>query len=280
MKSYFKPWEELKFTDDYMFCKIMKDEGICKAVVETILNIKIKQIEYIVDQEELRVSPEAKYVKLDIRLEDEDKIINVELQNMNHQGLAKRARYYQSVSDVEATQKGTFYKDLKDSYVIFICNFDPFVKGLPYYEFENICLAYNPAIRLEDGTKKVFLNVTAKDLSKLDFNLQSLYHYIRDEKVESNLTNTIAQKLSLTKSEIEERKEYMTYTLKLMDYKELGYKEGIKEGIEKGIQEGIETKTKEVVVNMLRNNISIDVIEKIVGLNSKEIEKIKSESEV
>ena len=41
MKSYFKPWEELKFTDDYMFCKIMKDEGICKAVVETILNIKI-----------------------------------------------------------------------------------------------------------------------------------------------------------------------------------------------------------------------------------------------
>ena len=271
MKSYFKPWEELKFTDDYMFCKIMKDEGICKAVVETILNIKIKQIEYIVDQEELRVSPEAKYVKLDIRLEDEDKIINVELQNMNHQGLAKRARYYQSVSDVEATQKGTFYKDLKDSYVIFICNFDPFVKGLPYYEFENICLAYNPAIRLEDGTKKVFLNVTATDLSKLDFNLQSLYHYIRDEKVESNLTNTIAQKLSLTKAEIEERKEYMTYTLKLMDYKELGYKEGI----EKGIQKGIETTSKDIALKLLQNNIPLEIIINSTGLSKETLEEIK-----
>ena len=271
MKSYFKPWEELKFTDDYMFCKIMKDEGICKAVVETILNIKIKQIEYIVDQEELRVSPEAKYVKLDIRLEDEDKIINVELQNMNHQGLAKRARYYQSVSDVEATQKGTFYKDLKDSYVIFICNFDPFVKGLPYYEFENICLAYNPAIRLEDGTKKVFLNVTAKDLSKLDFNLQSLYHYIRDEKVESNLTNTIAQKLSLTKAEIEERKEYMTYTLKLMDYKELGYKEGI----QKGIQKGIETTSKDIALKLLQNNIPLEIIINSTGLSKETLEEIK-----
>jgi predicted transposase/invertase (TIGR01784 family) len=268
MKSYFKPWEELKFTDDYMFCKIMKDEGICKAVVETILNIKIKQIEYIVDQEELRVSPEAKYVKLDIRLEDEDKIINVELQNMNHQGLAKRARYYQSVSDVEATQKGTFYKDLKDSYVIFICNFDPFVKGLPYYEFENICLAYNPAIRLEDGTKKVFLNVTAKDLSKLDFNLQSLYHYIRDEKVESNLTNTIAQKLSLTKAEIEERKEYMTYTLKLMDYKELGYKEGI--------EKGIETTSKDIALKLLQNNIPLEIIINSTGLSKKDLDKLKS----
>lgn len=272
MKSYFKPWEELKFTDDYMFCKIMKDEGICKAVVETILNIKIKQIEYIVDQEELRVSPEAKYVKLDIRLEDEDKIINVELQNMNHQGLAKRARYYQSVSDVEATQKGTFYKDLKDSYVIFICNFDPFVKGLPYYEFENICLAYNPAIRLEDGTKKVFLNVTAKDLSKLDFNLQSLYHYIRDEKVESNLTNTIAQKLSLTKAEIEERKEYMTYTLKLMDYKELGYKEGI----EKGMEKGIETTSKDIALKLLQNNIPLEIIINSTGLSKEDLDKLKS----
>ena len=41
MKSYIKPWEELKFTDDYMFCKIMRDKKICKEVVETILNIKI-----------------------------------------------------------------------------------------------------------------------------------------------------------------------------------------------------------------------------------------------
>ena len=74
MKSYIKPWEELKFTDDYMFCKIMRDKKICKEFVETILNIKIKKINYIIDQEELRISPESKYVKLDIRLEDIDKI--------------------------------------------------------------------------------------------------------------------------------------------------------------------------------------------------------------
>lgn len=49
MKSYFKPWEELKFTDDYMFCKIMRDKKICKEFVETILNIKIKNINYIIN---------------------------------------------------------------------------------------------------------------------------------------------------------------------------------------------------------------------------------------
>ena len=112
--------------------------------------------------------------------------------------------------------------------------------------------------------KKVFLNVTAKDLSKLDFNLQSLYHYIRDEKVESNLTNTIAQKLSLTKAEIEERKEYMTYTLKLMDYKELGYKEGI------------ETTSKDIALKLLQNNIPLEIIINSTGLSKEDLDKLKS----
>ena len=129
-------------------------------------------------------------------------------------------------------------------------------------------MAYNPAIRLEDGTKKVFLNVTATDLSKLDFNLQSLYHYIRDEKVESNLTNTIAQKLSLTKAEIEERKEYMTYTLKLMDYKELGYKEGI--------EKGIETTSKDIALKLLQNNIPLEIIINSTGLSKEDLDKLKS----
>lgn len=51
-----------------------------------------------------------------------------------------------------------------------ICNFDPFATGSPYYEFENVCLNHNPALKLEDGTKKIFLNTTATDLSKLDLN--------------------------------------------------------------------------------------------------------------
>ena len=116
--------------------------------------------------------------------------------------------------------------------------------------------------------KKVFLNITAKDLSKLDFNLQSLYHYIRDEKVESSLTNTIAQKLSLTKSEIEERKEYMTYTLKLMDYKELGYKEGI--------EKGIETTSKDIALKLLQNNIPLEIIINSTGLSKEDLDKLKS----
>ena len=36
----FKRWEDLTITDDFMFSQVMKDEVICKEVVETILESK------------------------------------------------------------------------------------------------------------------------------------------------------------------------------------------------------------------------------------------------
>ena len=71
------------------------------------------------------------------------------------------------------------YSDLKQNYVIFICTFDPFHKGKPFYTFQNYCINYDKPIPLGDGTEKIFLNTAAKDLSNLDQKLQALYHYLQ-----------------------------------------------------------------------------------------------------
>jgi hypothetical protein len=42
----FKPVEELTFTDDFMFTKVMKNKSICKGLLERLLGIKISKIEY------------------------------------------------------------------------------------------------------------------------------------------------------------------------------------------------------------------------------------------
>ena len=61
--------------------------------------------------------------------------------------LPERARYYQSVIDVDTLKSGQKYKDLKTSFVIFICIDDIFGSGHPKYTFENICV--------EDGKTKL-----------------------------------------------------------------------------------------------------------------------------
>ena len=54
-----------------------------------------------------------------------------------------------------------------------------------------------------------------------------------------------------------------------------GLKQGIKEGIEEGIEKGIEQNKKDVVINMLKENIDIKTISKVTGMSENEILKLK-----
>ena len=42
-----KKYEELDITDPFIFAKVMSDKRLCKPLLESILNIKIRDIEYV-----------------------------------------------------------------------------------------------------------------------------------------------------------------------------------------------------------------------------------------
>ena len=56
----------------------------------------------------------------------QDDIFICQMQTTDKKDLPLRARYYQSLMDIESTQRGTKYKALKQNVVIFICLQDPF----------------------------------------------------------------------------------------------------------------------------------------------------------
>lgn len=185
----------VSFTDEGVFQEVMKDEKICKGVVETILGMKIANIKYLINSDEMVSFSEQRHIKLEVLLEGKDKTINVELKNINHKDFALLSRCYQAATDYDALLSGVHFTEFKENYLIFICGFDPFGKGLPKYTFMNMCLAYNPAIRMNDGVKKIFLNTTATDFSSLNSELQALYCYMKDKSVGSDLTRAIAEKV-------------------------------------------------------------------------------------
>lgn len=59
--------------------------------------------------------------------------------------------------DLNAIEKGVDYSELPQCFVIFICTFDAFGKGLWRYTFENMCKEDNNVL-LEVGTVKIFFN--------------------------------------------------------------------------------------------------------------------------
>ncbi len=153
-----KKYEELTITDDFMFGKVMRNLKHCKKLLEIILEVKIRKIMFIDDQQAVNPDYRARSIRIDVYVEDDaDTVYTVEMQTRNTGELPLRSRYYQSVVDVNLIGKGLDYGQLKKNYVIFICTFDLFGKGRHIYHFENLCRE-DPAIRLEDGTEKIFLN--------------------------------------------------------------------------------------------------------------------------
>ena len=55
-----KPWEELTFTDDFIFAKVMQDRNACTRLIETLLGIRVGHIEYIEEQKVFRPDSSAK----------------------------------------------------------------------------------------------------------------------------------------------------------------------------------------------------------------------------
>ena len=45
-----KPFEELTIADDFMFCKVMKYEPICKEFLEILFGTTIEKITYLSSQ--------------------------------------------------------------------------------------------------------------------------------------------------------------------------------------------------------------------------------------
>ena len=136
-----KPIEELTFTDDYMFGEVMRNEKICKGVIERLLHIKIARVELITLQKDISPYYETRGVRYDVYVKDSDKVYDIEMQNKHYNDIEKRARYYQSMLDIDMLAKGASIKELKESFIIFICKTDPFKLGDPCYKtkivFEN-----------------------------------------------------------------------------------------------------------------------------------------------
>ena len=259
-----KKWESLTFTDNFIFSRVMHDEHICRQVVELILGVRIGEIRYLSAQDEHKTDPDSMRIIMDVFLRDENRIINVEVQTGHKKELPKRSRYYQSVADVSTTSTGTKYRDLPENILIFICTFDPFDRNYPRYTFEYTCKEAKHQLKLKDGSLRIFLNTKATELSALDQKLQAFYHYLQNGVVESDLTQTISDSITTLKNNSNERRFYMTWTVKMADARYDGYEEGFDEGftagradgLQQGLEQGIYQAKLETAKNLLSMGLS------------------------
>lgn len=176
-----KRFQNLNLSDNFLFGEAMLDEEVCKTVLEIILERKVYRIVNLSKEKHMDVTGYHKGVRFDVYFEDErETAYSVEMQNRNQYNLPRRSRHYQSVIDVKLLPAGEVdYNQLKDGIIIFICTFDLFDRGLYRYTFENCCLE-ELGLRLEDGTRKIFLNTEGTNASDVQPELIEFLRYVKD----------------------------------------------------------------------------------------------------
>ena len=157
-----KKLQELTIKDNFMFGAVMVDEELCREFLELALGFKIARVT-VSKEKSIVYHPEYKGVRLDVVADDENRThYNVEMQVLRKKHLGKRSRYYHSQIDMELLLAGLEYGQLPDSYVIFVCDFDPFYKKRYRYTFDTVCKE-DDTICLEDGNHTVFLSTCGEN---------------------------------------------------------------------------------------------------------------------
>ena len=132
-----------------------------RNIQELALRIPISEV-HVQTEKTMAYHSEYHGVRLDVYASDANRTrFNVEMQVKLQKFLPKRSRYYHDQIDMDVLLAGESYENLPDTYVIFICDFDPFGDGLYRYSTGTYC--EETGSRVDDGVQTIYLNTHGKN---------------------------------------------------------------------------------------------------------------------
>jgi len=255
---------QFNLCDFAFFLSVMKNPKAYQNVISIIMDepdIEIKEVK--VEQVILNKSGK-RAIRLDAWAKSADeRQFNMEMQNdTKGDDIRKRSRFYQGLLDTPILKSGkrTKYKMLPSTVIIFITQDDIFGKNLAKYTFTEQCEEV-ANLRLEDGTTKIFLNMSSKNGTP---EIVSMLQYMKDTYLgnpEILVKDSRLLELDKIVGEVRESDEWEAVKMNILEIgKEFGAKEKLKELIQKKLKKGC---SAEEIADMLEEKI--EVIQQLIS---------------
>ena len=226
-------WENATIANNFIFYKVMRNNpDVCQELLEILLEFKIERIE-MSQEEEINVDFGSKGIRMDVYAKDAggQKVYNIELQAKDTKELPERARYYQGAMDVDLLKSGQDYKDLKTTFIVFICVDDIY----KYFFISQNC------DKLLDEEQKAFLKMVSNNKSSNAF------------------TDKVKKLVDNAKRNTQWRKQFMDWE------REKTY------SFNRGLEQGVQQKAVEDARNFLNEGVAPEVISRCVGLPLEQV---------
>lgn len=185
------------------------------------------------------------------------------MQALQKPAIKKRARYYHSQLDMELLLSGLPYADLPNTYVIFICDFDPFGKQKYRYTQKKVC-GEAQELNLDDGAHTIFLSTKGKNADEVPQELVKLLDYVgaslldSEQEFEDDFVRKLQSAVRDVKASREMGARYMTFQDLLNDER---------------AQERIQ-----IAERMIKGGVAIEDVINYTQLTEEQLRELMSES--
>lgn len=288
----------LPLTSDYVFKRVFaKDENnsMLKDFLEAILDRKVNKV--VVKNPEIPKNMlDERLGVLDLKLDvDDNEVIDVEMQMKNEHNIKERSGVYLSKIVAEQLKTKQPYTDIKKGIVINLLNFEYFKRN-SYHSVSRM--------KFEDTTEQAYVDLgyekeeeIATDIFEMHF--IELPKFIKKNptcktKLEQWLWLLVGDKEDMIKMAIEENEE-VKKTVEVLDelslseeerqlyeYREKALLDEIdridymsKKRFREGEEQGEKNSKIEIAKNLLKKNISLEIISEATGLTKEEINKLR-----
>ena len=265
-----KKWLDATIQNNFVFGKTLETHpDLCRRLLELILNVKIKEINYPEREKTINLRSDSKGIRLDVYVEEKgtNRSFDIEMQVSNSDNIAKRTRYYQELIDGDKLKPGQHYSSLGESIIIFICPFR-FKYNRHFYSFHERCDQELDFI-LESGVTKIFLS-TKGTIDDVTPDIKAFLEYVDKGNISGDFVKELDDAVRLVKSNRKAMKEFMTYEMALLEERLQGEQQGEQRGIQIGRTEG----TEAVAIKMLRKGKSFDEVQEFTDLPFQRLEQL------
>ena len=251
-----------------------------KTAYESTLSIildepDLKLTEVEVEQVVLNKSGK-RAIRLDAWARDvSDRRFNTEMQNDTEaDDVRRRVRFYQGLLDTPVLKAGktTRYKHLPSTVIIFITQEDIFGRDRAIYTFTEQCEEFSD-LPLDDGTKKIFLNMTSKNGRP---ELISLLQYMKNTTIDNPEVKIKDKRIIMLDEIVNEVKQSEEWEAVKMNILEIGIEKGRQDGLQDGLKIGRaegEAKLVSMIRRKLKKGLNATAISEALELEDAYVQK-------
>ena len=242
---YRRKLEELNLLDDFLFNAMLTypklGEEFTRKILKCLFGREFRKLRVIAQKSYGGMNTDLRGARLDVYVEEADSaaidaenvpsVYDLEPDQNDKEKLIavfpKRVRFYHAIIDSRSLKSGEDFGKLKNVYVIFICNYDPFGYDRVKYTIRNMC-EEELGMPYEDGAKTIVLNTkgTKGEISK---ELRELLQYM-EHTTPDNAVNDTLKELQEMVEQVKRDGEVSLSYMKGFERDTLMYEKGAEEG--------------------------------------------------